>query len=257
MPIGVTMLAATLAFGGVLVGKMKIARARARVRRRLAVEVTSFDAVKVGALVKVVGRVRVPRPCEAPLSARRCAVWEVALRPGRGPKPTLALHGGGDFELVGDCGRVLKIRWDPEAELLFGPDLGFRYTRTSARRDRRAGAVRAMLEWTRRPVVAPPCAALESEALPDVAGFQRRFAAVFGSVDGLMLPPKRGALAGEERLLVAGQRVALLGVVVGDGDGFALVGTDVARLAISSTGDLESPDLRCPGYDVGEDPSDT
>ena len=50
MPIGVTIVAATLAFGGAAVGKVKIARARARVRKRLAVPEAGLDGLAPGGM---------------------------------------------------------------------------------------------------------------------------------------------------------------------------------------------------------------
>ena len=268
MPIGITILAATLSYGGVLVGRVRIARARARVRRRLEVASTGIDTLSresVGEVVKIVGRVRLPSPGDAPLSGRACALWEVALRPGRGPrpKPALALRGGGDFEIVDGDGRSVAVCWDARAELLLRSELGFRYARRSIRGDARAGAVTATVGWFEvvagRPGASgegiPACFA--GIALPDLAGFQRRFAATFGAEE-LIMPPKRGALIGEERVVVEGQRVALVGTVAlaegaawGGGEGrFRLVGTDACRLAIAN---IDGPTTAAPAPSTASD----
>ncbi|MEZ4379908.1 MAG: hypothetical protein R3A79_01070 [Nannocystaceae bacterium] len=266
MPIGVTIVAATLAFGGAVVGKVKIARARARVRRRLAVPQARAEGLTPGSIVKVVGRARAGEGLrEGPLSGRPCVAWEVAIRPGKGSKETkaVALCGGCDFLIELGDGAALPVVWDPSAELLFGPDLGFRYARQRTPGDVRASAITACLEW-KEPIAASAAAALEIAAaaslvdgrlddalapegatlaqeiarmLPDVAEFQRRFAAFIG-VEELVLPPKRGAIVGEERILVDGQEVALLGVVgaaaTGAGGDLFLAGSGASPLALAT-----------------------
>lgn len=240
LAIGITIIAACFAFGGAMIGRLRIARARARVRRRMTVAASELHVLEIGQAARVVGRVRLlPQAAEAPLSGRRCAAWEVALIPGKSPKIAVALHGGRDFEVVDDAGAALRVRWDPRAELLLDGGHDFRYGRSRARGDARASAVVATLEWRSvdRDAASDTGPASDADA-PSLAEFQRRFAALLGLAEPFM-PPKRGAMLGSERALVDGDPICVLGVVGRDPDGaLVLCAGEGCHLAAACPGAL-------------------